>query len=81
MKNIIIAKWWDVYEILQDEVLFCGMFEHDDIVQISLHIEIEIQQIGRRRCHDDLNEVRDIMIYIIAQLKLKLIVDNEIEPQ
>ena len=48
MKNILTVKWCDVYEMIKEEVVLSEMYDHDDIVRISLHIETEILQRGKR---------------------------------
>ena len=63
MKNILIVKWYDAYEMIKEEVVLSEMYDHDDIVRISLHIETEILQRGK---NDEAPLVHDIMIYIIV---------------
>ena len=52
MRNILIVKWYDVQKVDQlylHEVILNEIYDHDDIVQNLLHIEIETQQIEKKR--------------------------------
>ena len=45
MRNTLTVRWYDVIRIEVLELRLHGIHEHDDIVKILQHIEIEIQQI------------------------------------
>jgi hypothetical protein len=45
MRNTLIVRWYDVIQIEVQDLRLDGIPEHDDIVKILQHIEIEIQQI------------------------------------
>ena len=67
MKNILIVKWCDAYEMIKEEVVLSEMYDHDDIVRISLHIETEILQIDQKLKVELINGKHDIMIYITVR--------------